>query len=198
MANFDRPGVDLFGHKLQLAKMSLGQFGTMLGSASPEALRTPVALVLIEPMLWARFVPTAEGLRTEVHVSGAEQGDLVIITGEAVIAEIAAGRLTFGQAYARGVARLYGEDAQIAAFLQKYQQVGTNLSALEPTVPKDAGTLMHDDGEEFFNAKPYSPYAERDLPIRPPFSEPEPSGISTNLSFASRTADRQTERQVAH
>ena len=76
----------------------------------PNRCRSPVAVVLVEPMLWARFEPTADGLRTIVHVSGAERGDLVVVTGEAVIAEIAARRLTFRQAYERGVARLYGDE----------------------------------------------------------------------------------------
>jgi hypothetical protein len=127
LSNFDRSGpADLFGHKFQLAKTSLEQFGAMLGAASREPLRTPVALVLVEPMLWARYQPTAEGLRTVVHVSGAERGDLVVITGEAVVAEIAARRLTFGQAYARGLVRIYGEDARIAAFLRSAEPVGAN------------------------------------------------------------------------
>lgn len=132
LSNFDRGGpADLFGHKFRLAKTSLEKFGAMLDAASPEPLRTPVALVLVEPMLWARFQPTAQGVRTAVHVSGAERGDLVVITGEAVLAEIAARRLTFRDAYARGVVRLYGGDAQIATFLRTYEQVGANPSALD-------------------------------------------------------------------
>ncbi|WEX74521.1 hypothetical protein PYH37_001956 [Sinorhizobium numidicum] len=128
IANFDRGGMDLFGRKYLRAKKALEQFGEMLRPTSREPLPTPVAVVLVEPMLWARFEMTAVGLRTAVHVPGAERGDLVIITGEAVIAEIAARRLMFGDAYARGIVRLYGEDRQIAAFVQKYQQVGANRS----------------------------------------------------------------------
>jgi hypothetical protein len=139
LSNFDRGGpADLFGHKFLLAKTSLEQFGAMLDAASPEPLRTPVAVVLVEPMLWARFQPTADGLRIAVHVSGAERGDLVVITGEAVIAEIAARRLTFREAYARGIVRLYGGDAEIAAFLRSYEQVGANPGAL---VAKAKSTL---------------------------------------------------------
>jgi hypothetical protein len=160
LANFDRPGIDLFGHKFLLAKNSLEAFGAMLGAASPEPMRTPVAVVLIEPMLWARFAPTADGLRTIVHVPNAEHGDLVIVTGEAVIAEIAARRLTFGEAYARGVARIYGADAQIAAFVQAYQQVGANQSTVQPAVVTgDAGNSPRADGEKFVSPRPYSPYA---------------------------------------
>lgn len=126
-ANSDREGVDLFGRKFQIAKSALEHFGAML-IASSGRLRTPVAVVLIEPMLWARFEPTAAGLRTAIHAAGAGHGDLVMITGEAVITEIAAGRLTLGQAYGRGVVRLYGDDAQIAAFIQDHREVGAHLS----------------------------------------------------------------------
>lgn len=126
LSNFDRGGVDLFGNKFRLAKTSLEEFGAMLGAASREPLQTPVTLVLVEPMLWARYQPTPEGWRTAVHLSGAERGDLVVITGESVIAEIAARRLTLGQAYARGVVRIYGEAARIAAFLRTGEPVGAN------------------------------------------------------------------------
>ena len=142
LANFDRGGLaDMFGRKFRLAKTSLEQFGAMLG-ASPEPLQSPVTVVLVEPMLWARFVPSPEGLQTVVHVSGAERGDLVLVTGEAVVAEIAAHRLTFGQAYARGVVRLYGDDARIAAFLRTAAQVGASQAALdtkEKSIPAPAG-----------------------------------------------------------
>ncbi|CAH2402997.1 hypothetical protein [Mesorhizobium ventifaucium] len=140
-ANFNRGGVDLFGNKFGLAKKSLEQFGAMLSAASTESWTTSVTIVLLEPMLWSRFEPTAEGFRTAVHVSGAEDGDLVVVTGEAVIAEIAAGHLTFGEAYARGVARLYGEDARIAAFVLNYQRVGADLGTLETAPSRTAAGL---------------------------------------------------------
>jgi hypothetical protein len=138
LANFDRPGVDLFGHKFKLAKTSMEAFGAMLAAERPERLRIPVALVLVEPMLWARFEPTARGLRSIIHASGAERGDLVIVTGEAVVAEIAEQHLTFRQAYERGVARLYGDDAQIAALLEFADQLGASQASasLPPAVER--------------------------------------------------------------
>ena len=131
LANFDRGGVDLFGRKFKLAATSLEQFGAMLGAAPSRSLQTSVAVVLVEPMLWARFEPTDDGWRIAVHVSGPGRGDLVMVTGEAVISEIAARHLTFRQAYARGIVRLYGEDAQIAAFVQNYQQVGARQNTAD-------------------------------------------------------------------
>ncbi len=131
IANFDRGGVDLFGHKYLLAKKALEQFRVMLRATSHQPPQAPVAVVLVEPMLWARFEPTAAGLRTTVHVSGAERGDLVIVTGEAVITEITARRLTLDEAYARGIMRLYADNARIAVFVQDYRQVGSNQGRLD-------------------------------------------------------------------
>ncbi len=131
LANFDQTGPDLFGHRFKLTATTLEQFGDMLRSASPGPSQASVSLVVVEPMLWTRFDQGPDGLRTTVHVSGAQPGDLVIVAGEAVIAEIAARRLTFGQAVERGVARLYGPASQIARFLLSYSDVGATDSAVE-------------------------------------------------------------------
>jgi hypothetical protein len=184
LANFDRPGIDLFGHRFKLAAISLAQFGAMLSAATSQPLRMPAVVVLVEPMLWARFEPTADGLHTAVHVSGPERGDLVIITGEAVIAEIAAGHLTLGQAYARGVMRLYGEDAEVAAFVRDHEQVGGRPAALELATSNTAA--IKTDGENPRQASQYSPYVDRE---RLPLSGGDPSRVVSNLSSQSRPAD---------
>ncbi|MBB6412776.1 hypothetical protein [Mesorhizobium sangaii] len=131
LANFDQTGPDLFGHRFKLTAAALEQFGDMLRVASPGPFQASVSLVVVEPMLWTRFDQGPDGLRTTVHVSGAQPGDLVIVAGEAVIAEVAARRLTFGQAVERGVVRLYGPAPQIAQFLLSYSHVGANDSAVE-------------------------------------------------------------------
>jgi hypothetical protein len=133
LANFDQTGPDLFGHRFRLTKMSLDKFGEMLRAASPKPSQTSVSMVLVEPMLWTRFEPSAVGLHAKVHVSGSEPGDLVLISGEAVIGEIANGRLTIGEADKLGLIRFYGSEEQEAEFVDTYQSVG-----LEPLT--DAGS----------------------------------------------------------
>ncbi|WP_031195033.1 hypothetical protein [Mesorhizobium sp. L103C119B0] len=134
VANFDQTGPDLFGHRFKLTATALEQFGDMLRAASPGPAQPSVSLVVVEPMLWTRFDQGPEGLRTTVHVTGALRGDLVLVSGEAVLTEIASRRLTFGQAVKRGVVRLYGTAPQIAQFLLSYSDVGANDSAVETSL----------------------------------------------------------------
>jgi hypothetical protein len=76
-------------------------------------------------MLWTRFVSEGGDVRPQVHVSGPNAGDLVVISGEEVIQEIAHDRLSFGEAYRQGLIRLYGTEEQVRLFLTRYDQVGS-------------------------------------------------------------------------
>jgi hypothetical protein len=102
---------------------SLERFALQLRSPSREAAPA-LALVLVEPMLWTRYVPDGGDLRSEVHVVGPEAGDLVMVAGEAVLHEIAGGRLALEEAHRLGLVRLYGTDEQTAPFLIRYGKVG--------------------------------------------------------------------------
>jgi hypothetical protein len=124
-ASFDQPGPDLFGHRFRQTKSALEQFGEMLRAASPRPPQTSISLVLLEPVLWTRFEPGADGLHARIHVSGAELGDLVLVSGEAVVGEIVGGRLTIGEAGERGLIRLYGSGQQKAEFIGTYALVGS-------------------------------------------------------------------------
>ena len=82
------------------------------------------SLLLIEPMLWTRFVSDGDDVRAQVHVSGPQADDLVVISGEEVIRAVASNRLAVGEAYRSRLIRLYGTDEQVAAFLVLCEQVG--------------------------------------------------------------------------
>jgi hypothetical protein len=100
-------------HALQLRMSSNGMPGPTF------------ALLLIEPLLWTRFVSEGGDVRPQVHVSGPNAGDLVVISGEEVIREIAHDRLSFGEAYRQGLIRLYGTEQQVRSFRARYDQVGS-------------------------------------------------------------------------
>lgn len=107
---------------------SLERHAQQLRIASGETTPRTFSLVLIEPMLWTRFVSEGSDVRMHVHVSGPQPGDLVMISGEDVIREIANNRLSVGEAYRSGLIRLYGTEKQIAFFLNLYDQVGSARS----------------------------------------------------------------------
>jgi hypothetical protein len=67
-------------------------FGLRLGEA-------PTALLFVESGLWTRFVKGVP----EFHVAGALPGDVVVVTSEAVVAEIVAGRMSAGKAGEQGL-----------------------------------------------------------------------------------------------
>jgi hypothetical protein len=64
---------------------SLQQYAQQLRMPLGETRPPEFSLLLIEPMLWTRFISEAGELQAQVHVSGPEAGDLVLISGEDVI-----------------------------------------------------------------------------------------------------------------
>ncbi|WP_202363054.1 hypothetical protein [Mesorhizobium sp. L-2-11] len=124
LANFNRAGPDLFGKRFRATKTALEKFGELLRAASSDPSQLAFSLVLAEPVLWTRFEPSADGLHAKVHVASAEPGDLVLVTGEAVISEIALGRLAVGEASERGLIRFYGSEKQKSDFIGTYRHAG--------------------------------------------------------------------------
>jgi hypothetical protein len=106
------------------AVRALGQHAQQLQMSSGGTPPAAFSLLLIEPMLWTRFVPERADLHAQVHVAGPQEGDLVLISGEAVIREITRNRLTIGDAHRQGLIRLYGTEQQVALFLTLYDRVG--------------------------------------------------------------------------
>ncbi len=103
---------------------SLHQYAQQLQVFSGETRPPEFSLLLIEPMLWTRFISEGGDWQTQVHVSAPQAGDLILISGEDVIREITKSRLSVGQAYRDGLIRLYGTKEQVALFLSLYDQVG--------------------------------------------------------------------------
>jgi hypothetical protein len=122
--NFDASRRDLFGSRYRKSVRSLQRLGEALNSVPDRSSAPPFALVLVEPMMWTRFSTDQAGLHAEVHVAAPSPGDLVVVSGEAVIAKIAEGRLAIGEAHRLGLLRLYGAGSQPTAFLTTFKDVG--------------------------------------------------------------------------
>jgi hypothetical protein len=65
-------------------------------------------VLLIESVLWTRFVQTTEGYSVEVHADGVGPNDVVMVTDEKVMHSLVAGTLTPRFARELGLIRLYG------------------------------------------------------------------------------------------
>jgi hypothetical protein len=113
---------DLFGYHRVVR--SLQEYGKKLQMPSAEMQPSAFSLLLIEPMLWARFMPEGSGFRTQVHTSGPQAGDLVVISGEEVVRAVGNTSWTVGEAYRSGVMRLYGTDEQVRFFLALHDHAG--------------------------------------------------------------------------
>ena len=122
-----RGGLGLLGYHGTVR--ALDQHGQQLRLSAGEMPAPTFSLLLIDPMLWTRFVSDGGDVRTQVHVSGPQAGDLVVISGEEVIRAIADNALTVGEAYRSGLVRLYGTVEQVRSFLTLYDQVGRQLPA---------------------------------------------------------------------
>lgn len=118
-----RGGIGLRGYHGTVR--ALDHHAQQLRMMSGEAPAPAFSLLLIEPMLWTRFVSEGGDVRPQVHVSGPHAGDLVVISGEDVIREIADSRLSISDAYRHGLIRLYGTEEQMKSFLTLYDQVGS-------------------------------------------------------------------------
>ena len=85
------------------AQMSAAQLSSE--SASAQA----ISILLIDSGLWSRIEPGNDGLHLVPHTNGAHIGDIVIVTSEAVLAEVLAGRLSIGAGLSLGLLAIDGE-----------------------------------------------------------------------------------------
>lgn len=93
----------------------LRRLGARLDGAPAGPPRPGIALVLLGPVLWARFEAHDGAVRTTIHADGPAPADAVIVTELAVVQALVDGRLAFEDAVVLGVARLYGAPETVAA-----------------------------------------------------------------------------------
>lgn len=75
----------------------------------------PFSLVLVEASLWARFDPASVDKPFAIHLPAATPGDATVVTGEAVLAAIAADRMTPEEAFRRKLILIDGDPPTTAA-----------------------------------------------------------------------------------
>ena len=73
---------------------------------SPQAIS--ISVLFVESRLWARLTPSSSGFDMQAHTDGAQSGDVVLVTGEAILARTLEGRLSVQAALENGVMAIDG------------------------------------------------------------------------------------------
>ena len=97
----------------------LQAFRKALG-ASPAAAKLPASFSLgyVESHLWSRYSQSNGEVHVDIHTDGPAIGEAVVLTGEPVLTEVLAGRLSVDRALADGLIIIEGNEKGQAAIRQ--------------------------------------------------------------------------------
>jgi len=86
-------------------------------AASPAAAELPTSLSLgyVESWLWTRYSQVGGKIHADIHSDGPTKGEAVVLTGEAVVTEILAGRLSIERALDDGMILIEGSESEKTA-----------------------------------------------------------------------------------
>jgi hypothetical protein len=104
------------------AVTALRQWKAHIEAAGRQRELPSMAVVFVGPMLWSRYEVSGEAISLVPHVDGPAGGDVVVITDAAVLAALAAERLTLREAREMGVISFYGEAAAVRTAIGVIQQ----------------------------------------------------------------------------
>ena len=104
----------------------LQTFGKLL-AASPTAVNLPAnfSLGYVESQLWTRYIQSDGKIRVDVHTDGPTEGEAVVLTGEPVLTEILAGRLSVDRALADGMVLILGDESEKTAIRHALKATST-------------------------------------------------------------------------
>ena len=98
------------------AVQGLQAFGKAL-AASPAATKLPASFSLgyVESQLWTRYLQSDGKIRVDVHTDGPTEGEAVVLTGEPVLTELLAGKLSVDRAIADGMILIDANESEKTA-----------------------------------------------------------------------------------
>ena len=97
----------------------LQEFGNTLAASTAAAeLPATFSLGYVESQLWTRYSQSDGTVRLDIHTDGPAKGEAVVLTGEPVLTEVLAGRLSVDRALADGVILIYGNESEKTAIRQ--------------------------------------------------------------------------------
>jgi hypothetical protein len=84
---------------------------------SPAATDLPqqFSLGYVESWLWTRYSQVDGKIRADIHTDGPAAGEAVVLTGEPVVTELLAGRLSLARALAEGMILIDGNESDKTA-----------------------------------------------------------------------------------
>ena len=83
-------------------------------AATPAAAQLPAnfSLGYVESQLWTRYSQSDGKIRIDIHTEGPTKGEAVVLTGEPVLTELLAGRLSVDRALADGMILIDGSESE--------------------------------------------------------------------------------------
>lgn len=125
---------DLFAYQ-RMAK-AMRAYGELVTKADLAVGEMPnLSIVLIETLLWTRFVRTAAGYTVEVHAEGPAPNDVVMVTAGKVIFSLVDGTLSPRIAHDRGLIRLYGPPTAVEMVKGHVDRIPPALRVTAPLPP---------------------------------------------------------------
>jgi len=123
---------DLFAYQRDVS--NLQKLGARL--AAPSREEGDFALVLLDSMLWTRFVSEPDSYTVTAHAKGPEKGDAVLVTEAVVIKALLDGSIHTSAAEAQGLFRLYGPIERQAATREALRGLSAPSSAASLEKPR--------------------------------------------------------------
>jgi len=83
-------------------------------AVSPAAAQLPsrFSLGFVESRLWSRYLQSGSEIRVDIHTDGPATGEAVVLTGEPVMTELLAGRLSVETALTQGMILIDGNESE--------------------------------------------------------------------------------------
>ena len=101
---------------------ALKTFSTLLDSKTSGAQRADVTVLLVDEMMWNRFLIGNGHTLFSVDISGPQDDDVVIVTETTVLMAIVSASLSIDEAVNMRVMRLYGAPAEVEMLLARFRR----------------------------------------------------------------------------
>lgn len=112
---------------------------------SHSAAELPASFTLgyVESGLWTRFSQDNGEIGIQIHTNGPAEGEAVVLTGEPVVADLLAGRLSVDRALAEGIILIGGNESERSAIRHALLAMSEaeRIARSDPRLSTTAGEL---------------------------------------------------------